>query len=531
MKKFTGFIVLILGTIGGYYLYQKQVKKKISPYILYAQEIPGTYRIGFTNLDKEVRIDQLPVIGTIPAWISGKLFRNGPARFSCGDSWVDWFDGLAMVHAFTIDNGRVSYANKFLRTSNYQEVQKTGKMSYGGFAQDPCRTIFQRIAGYFQPIKSKFPEIPNANVNIAHYGDNFVALTEIPLPVEFDPETLETLGVLNYQDALPKSAIHDTPHPHYDPVHKEHLIYFTKFGRVSSHNICRIKDGSVKREIIATIDIEQPSYMHSFAITEKYAILAALPLVVNPLDLILKQQAFIKNFVWKPELGTKFMVVDRLKNKLVGIYRAEPFFAFHNVNAFEEFGQIVLDIVTYPNAAGIGKAKISELLAPFTAYAQLDSTQMGRELDADILEAGTLKRFTIDINSGAVHSRKLAAERIELPRINYENYNGKNYTYVYAYSKSHREPYYVADKLVKLNIKNSTQLEWKQEKCYPGEPVFLGRPGAKQEDDGVVLSVVLDAKRATSFLLILDGKSFTEIARAEVPHHIPFGIHGQFFKR
>ena len=34
---------------------------------------------------------------------------------------------------------------------------------------------------------------------------------------------------------------------------------------------------------------------------------------------------------------------------------------------------------------------------------------------------------------------------------------------------------------------------------------------------------------ASSFLLVLDAESFAERARAEVPHHIPFGFHGQFF--
>jgi beta,beta-carotene 9',10'-dioxygenase len=46
----------------------------------------------------------------------------------------------------------------------------------------------------------------------------------------------------------------------------------------------------------------------------------------------------------------------------------------------------------------------------------------------------------------------------------------------------------------------------------------------------VVLSVVLDANAGRSFLVILDARSFEEIARAEAPHHIPFGFHGQFFR-
>jgi carotenoid cleavage dioxygenase-like enzyme len=46
----------------------------------------------------------------------------------------------------------------------------------------------------------------------------------------------------------------------------------------------------------------------------------------------------------------------------------------------------------------------------------------------------------------------------------------------------------------------------------------------------VVLSVVLDASAGHSFLLVLDASSFEEIARADAPHHIPFGFHGQYFR-
>jgi carotenoid cleavage dioxygenase-like enzyme len=56
------------------------------------------------------------------------------------------------------------------------------------------------------------------------------------------------------------------------------------------------------------------------------------------------------------------------------------------------------------------------------------------------------------------------------------------------------------------------------------------RPGDEAEDGGVVLSVVLDANAGRSFLLALDAGSFEEVARAEAPHHIPFGFHGQYFR-
>jgi beta,beta-carotene 9',10'-dioxygenase len=58
--------------------------------------------------------------------------------------------------------------------------------------------------------------------------------------------------------------------------------------------------------------------------------------------------------------------------------------------------------------------------------------------------------------------------------------------------------------------------------------VFVPRPGGVDEDDGVLLSVVLDAAARASFLLVLDARTLKEQARALVPHHIPFGFHGIF---
>jgi beta,beta-carotene 9',10'-dioxygenase len=85
------------------------------------------------------------------------------------------------------------------------------------------------------------------------------------------------------------------------------------------------------------------------------------------------------------------------------------------------------------------------------------------------------------------------------------------------------------DNLVKLDLEHNATSSWYEEGCYPGEPVFVATPESEDEDNGVILSVVLDAKKNASFLLILDAFSFRELARAEVSHHIPFGFHGNYF--
>src|SRR5229473_2326247 len=82
------------------------------------------------------------------------------------------------------------------------------------------------------------------------------------------------------------------------------------------------------------------------------------------------------------------------------------------------------------------------------------------------------------------------------------------------------------NQLVKVDVIQRSARTWFEEDSYPGEPVFVAAPDATGEDEGVILSVVLDGERGRSFLLVLDAASFTELARAEVPHTIPFGFHG-----
>ena len=51
--------------------------------------------------------------------------------------------------------------------------------------------------------------------------------------------------------------------------------------------------------------------MHAFGMSERYLILAEYPLRVNPLKLAFSGKAFIKNYRWQPERGTRFQVIDR----------------------------------------------------------------------------------------------------------------------------------------------------------------------------------------------------------------------------
>src|ERR1700750_2105048 len=97
---------------------------------------------AWETLDDEVARDAVAVEGTLPAWLEGTLVRNGPARYEEGER--HWFDGMAMLHRFSISGGRVGYANRFLRTKAFAAAEE-GRIGYSEFATDPCRSLFRRV--------------------------------------------------------------------------------------------------------------------------------------------------------------------------------------------------------------------------------------------------------------------------------------------------------------------------------------------------------------------------------------------------
>ncbi len=271
----------------------------------------------------------------------------------------------------------------------------------------------------------------------------------------------------------------------------------------------RINAGKTHDLITSTIEVKAPSYRHSFGLTEHYIILVEFPLVVNSLDLLLSGRPFIENFRWRPEQGTKFTLINRRDWKVVGIYSCEPFFAFHHINAFEVDNKVVIDMITYKDISIINSF-------------YLDVLRGDEPINIPISQ---YRRFTIGLDNGS-GGYKIVHEGLELPRINYQ-LNTKNYNFLYAAGMSSDTNF--NDRLVKIDVKIGDSLGWTEQNCQPGEPIFVPRRDAEGEDDGVVLSVVLDSNSGQSFLLILDSKSFKEIARALVPHHIPFGIHVQYY--
>ncbi|MFZ5954008.1 MAG: carotenoid oxygenase family protein [Candidatus Dependentiae bacterium] len=533
MKKsfVVSFFILAIATTGYYYLFQENkliTSTSQSTTNLFMQEEPtvhekptelatciaipksecsvnkndNTYYLGFTCQRKELCNHEMIIEGTLPKWLNGNFLTIGPAQFALNDSTADhWLDGFAMLHQFKISNTGIKYSNAFIDSGYRKESLKKGKIT--GSTPPPTST-FSKWASLFS--SSSRPVYDNTNVNIIKMNDHYIALTESTQPMCCSCTNLKKQKPIIFDDKLSEAQF-SCAHPHYDPVSKELISYATTFARSSTYTIYTLKEGSTERVPLCKLPVSYPSYMHSFAVTPHYIILIEVPFVVNPIDLVLKGKSFIETFKWKPKLGTNFIVVDRNTGKHITTLNTDAFFALHQVNAFEQNGKIILDMISYKNP---------DIIKAYYLDYMKDNSKPTPQ--------GNLKRFTLDPANKKIATKLLSSHAIELPRINYDN-NATSYNYVYATETPVGAK--LAQNLVKINVNTGKSTLWNVE-GYPTEPIFVARPGTQSEDDGIILSLVLDPAKKQSFLVILDAKDMKEIARAYAPHHIPFTVHGYF---
>ena len=466
----------------------------------------NVYELGFGHSIEQVNPISLPVKGRLPEWLRGTLIRNGPGTFQVGqERYRHWFDGLAMLHRFSFQEGRVSYTSRFLQVDAYTQAQQQERIVFSEFATDPQRSFPDRIGAVLSPQTTD-----NAKVSVTRIHGHTLALAETPIQVEFDPDTLLTLNRFSYEEN--RLGQMTTVHPVFDFQRDQVYNLVTRYNRITHYNLHDISDPYHPKRLVS-IPTSHPAYLHSFGMTPNYFIVVEFSLVVNPLALLLWLRPFIENFRWKPGLGSTFWIIDRRDGKVVNRLHGEAFFAFHHVNAFERGDEIVLDIDAYEDAS---------ILRAF----YLDRLQD----EQNELPFGRLRRYRLPLRGGSATYEVLSEACIELANYDYTRFNmDGTYRYVYASSVNPEKRQGFYNQVVKVDIQTRTEQAWYSLNCYPGEPLFVGRPGRKEEDDGVIVTVVLDANSGHSFLLVLDAHSLEEIARAEIPQPVLFGYHGAFF--
>ena len=151
----------------------------------------------------------------------------------------------------------------------------------------------------------------------------------------------------------------------------------------------------------------RPSYMHSFALTPRYAVLLEYPLLANALSL-LAGRSIVDSHDWRPGQGTRFTVVERASGAVVCRSVAPAFFCFHQVNAFEDDGVLLVDLPSIAGEQALHQFDLAALRGP-----------------GPRTPAGELRRYRVPLDGGPVTYRLLSRTPLEFPAIAYERRLGR----------------------------------------------------------------------------------------------------------
>ena len=336
-----------------------------------------------------------------------------------------------------------------------------------------------------------------------------------------------------------------------------------------------------RREIVASLPHRHalsPAWIHDFPSTENYAILVESPLYFNLSSLMLDVETPYIFMDWRPEERTRVRVI-RLRDGAVVSCDIPPCFVFHYANAWEEYldvdasqsdapsrarngsetpadtlhkgaTRVHIDAAVYEDPSILNHLKLKNMRSGFKEGVEIPSSyirrltlEISKEFDRVRLvkPSGTSHR-SVQQNADVVHPRAppslldvswtpLAADEsqygnfVEFPSVNPDK-RGEKHRYVWGTCAV--RPTSQAQGLAKWDIDTGDTLVWAELGGAVNEPLFVPRPGADAEDDGILIATVIQPDGKTA-LVMLDGRRHEVLARAVLTEGtMTIGFHGSF---
>ena len=452
---------------------------------------------GFAPIQMECDVHNLVVVGDVPQELHGSFYRNGPNPQFAPRGSYHWFAGDGMVHAFHIENGCVSYRNRWVRTQKWQLERQAGRALFDPFNpmdQDPS-VIGLETDGV-------------ANTNIIWHGGKLLALEEGHAPFELDPISLASVGSHDYAGKLQGPM---TAHPKIDHETGEMLFFgYNANGGISEHMTFNVVDENGQLLRSESFTAPYAAMVHDFMVTKDYVLFPIMPLTGS----LERAMAGGPAYAWEPEKATHIGVMPR-QGSVADIrwFIGDPCYVFHPMNAHSDGSKIICDVCEYPQAP----------LFPLADGSPGDPKQA----------LAKLVRWTFDLDGSTDDfSREQLHDVVcEFPRLD-ERRTGLSYRY----------GYFSADSKPAAKVGGFNQIARVDQQtgsiesydvgtgCAVSEPIFVPKSESAAEGDGYVLAYVFDANRQASSLLILDAQNVGAgpLATAYLDHRIPFGFHGNW---
>ena len=244
---------------------------------------------------------------------------------------------------------------------------------------------------------------------------------------------------------------------------------------------------------------------------------------------------------WCPDEASHFHIFDKRTGSLVKQkFQTKGFFFFHVINSFEVDDQIVLDILNYEDNGMMEALRMRNLKAGmFASTSKSRPTRYVLPMMSDpklMTKGSNLVKLDASQSTAVLTSKgviELTGQLLgpcgfEMPTINPSRL-GKEYSFIYG--TGFLEKGFYENSLAKIDIKTGQATLYRNSpSSYPGEAVFVAAPNAEREDDGVILTVVLETDLTKNpYLAVLDATSLQELARIEFERSdlsMPTTLHG-----
>ena len=458
--------------------------------------------LGWQGVERDMLAsDRLSVEGRWPEELAGTFYRNGPAGHEVGGRrYHHWFDGDGMVQAFNISSDGIHHLGRFVDTSKRRTERDADRMLWPAFGTP--------LAGGLAVARPD--TINTANISLLHHAGELLALWEAGSPHRLDPRSLETLGLKTWRDDLRGAPF--TAHPRIEPDGTLWAFgYALDRGLLALYRI----DQAGKVVKADTVAVSPLGMVHDFAVTAKSLVFVLPPLVFES-EWIAPGDCFLDSHAWRPELGTRVLVVDKEDFGRRRWWQLPAGFAYHLGNAWEDGDTVHFDYCIAPDA--------TELTDTF------------REVMRGVWRPPTEPtRFAqVTLGKGDATEQRVFDRQAEFPRVAPG-----------VVSSRHRHVYSLAGPPVGRSDGASPGLDrvarWDTDTgdvdayvygngFVPEEHIFVPRPGASKEADGWVIGTALDLERGITQLAAFDATRIGEgpLAIARLPYTLPLGFHGIF---
>lgn len=463
----------------------------------------------------EGEVEDMVVFGEIPKEINGTFYRVMTDPFFPPHPGFTPVDGDGHISAFRFHNGQVDMKMRYIETERFLLERQANRSLFGlyrnPYTHHPC-------------VKAAVDS--TANTNLILWAGKFLALKEVGLPYEVDPDTLETLGYDPFKGEVLSKTF--TAHPKVDPFKNELVTYgYEAKGLATLDIVSYALDQNGKKTFELWLKSPWCAFIHDCGITPNWTILVLWPFEAN----VERMKAGKHHWAWTYNRPVTFLIVPRNKEagKKFGweagehrVYSWRNCMPIHTAGAWEDDdGKIYLE-----------SSRVSDNALPFfppdddprPSATEVHADFVRWEFDPSMPTNSTIKDPTVVLDVPS-----------EMPRID-ERFMTHAYKtlFVVAAVPGHGDSRnFIYTRMNGVAMHNhetgKTRYFFAGEEAVCQEPIFAPRSDDAPDGDGWVMTMVDRQDTKRSELVILDTRTFeAPVAVVHMPMHVKAQIHGNW---